>query len=203
MNRIVRETGGIVLTYNDQLSDVYYHSTCGGFTADAEGVWEGKNIPYLRSIDDRDRCRMSPHFRWHFQVPGTKLLALLKTITGETPVDLCPKEVDKNGWVKQIALIYPGGREKILRGEEFHIFMGRSLGWNTFKSANFTFSKNGNTWEFTGKGLGHGVGLCQFGACALAQGGKDYREILATYFPGAVIDTDWILTNTFMPNIRN
>ncbi|HLP47660.1 MAG TPA: hypothetical protein VK469_17070, partial [Candidatus Kapabacteria bacterium] len=71
------------------------------------------------------------------------------------------------------------------------------------KSANFVFSKNGNTWEFSGKGLGHGVGLCQFGACSLAQDGKDYREILATYFPGAEIDTDWIFTNTLdsQPNI--
>ncbi|MCU0286451.1 MAG: SpoIID/LytB domain-containing protein [Acidobacteria bacterium] len=187
IERVVRETGGIVLTYNGQLSDIYYHSTCGGFTADAEGVWEDKGIPYLRSIDDGNRCQMSPHYRWHFQVPETELFALLKTITGETPVDLRLKEVGKNGWVKQIALIYKGGREKILRGEEYHIFMGRRLGWNTFKSANFTFIKNVNDWEFTGRGLGHGVGLCQYGACSLAQGGKDYREILATYFPGAVL----------------
>ncbi|MDQ1350742.1 MAG: stage sporulation protein [Acidobacteriota bacterium] len=191
----VRQTGGIVLTYNGQLCDVYYHSTCGGFTCDAEGVWQDNNIPYLRSIDDHGRCSVSPHFRWNFQVEETRFFEILKAINGETPVDLRIKKTDSAGWVKQIAIVYPGGREKILRGEELHICIGRSLGWNTIKSANFALSKSGNTRIFSGKGLGHGVGLCQYGARSMAHDGKDYKEILAVYFPGAVVDAYWVLIN--------
>jgi stage II sporulation protein D len=184
----VDQTSGLVIKYKGQLCEVYYHSSCGGFTCDVNGVWDDNDIPYLRGIDDRNRCGISPHFRWKFQVEEQKLFEVLKSITGEIAVGLRIKDVDRGGWVKRIAVVLPGGREKIMRGEDFHIKMGRRLGWNTLKSANFTFRKSGNTWEFSGKGLGHGVGLCQYGARALAYKGKNFKEILGVYFPGVTLD---------------
>ena len=103
------------------------------------------------------------------------------------PVDFRISKVNSSGWVKQVKLFFKGGKEKTLRGEAFHIQMGRKLGWNVFKSANFSIMKNGTFWEFSGKGLGHGVGLCQYGAKALAQKGKPYPYILNFYFPGTVL----------------
>ncbi len=96
------------------------------------------------------------------------------------------------GWVKGLTFCFPGGGELWLRGEKFHIFMGRRLGWGAIKSANFSIEINGRegeerSWEFSGKGLGHGVGLCQWGARALAGEGKRCIEILAEYFPGVKV----------------
>jgi stage II sporulation protein D len=45
----------------------------------------------------------------------------------------------------------------------------------------------GNGWVFTGKGYGHGVGMCQWGANGMAKNGKTYREILARYYPDTVL----------------
>jgi len=43
-------------------------------------------------------------------------------------------------------------------------------------------------WVFTGRGWGHGVGLCQVGAYGMAASGFSYRDILSHYYPGTRID---------------
>ena len=43
------------------------------------------------------------------------------------------------------------------------------------------------TWVIKGKGFGHGVGMSQWGAKAMARRGADYRQILATFYPGATL----------------
>jgi peptidoglycan hydrolase-like amidase len=43
-------------------------------------------------------------------------------------------------------------------------------------------------WRFTGRGWGHGVGLCQTGSYAMARRGHDYRSILAHYYSGATLE---------------
>jgi stage II sporulation protein D len=62
--------------------------------------------------------------------------------------------------------------------------MGRLRGWGAFKSANFVIEQQGGQLVFMGRGMGHGVGMCQHGAMGLARCGKDYRAILEHYFPG-------------------
>lgn len=48
-------------------------------------------------------------------------------------------------------------------------------------------STTGDKFAFIGRGVGHGVGLCQTGAAEMAREGKSYRDILAFYFPRALI----------------
>lgn len=60
---------------------------------------------------------------------------------------------------------------------------GRRLGWNVIQSDDFTVQNQGHQVVVEGEGLGHGIGLCQFGASAMAQEGSDYRQILAHYYP--------------------
>ncbi len=192
VRRAVEETAGQVLTYKGHLGDVYYHSTCGGATNDCNGVWADTGIPYLKSIDDRDRCSSSPHYRWQFEIEESRWFEILREITGGNPVDFRVVENGNGGWIKRIAVTLSNGQENIWRGEEFHILLGRRLGWNAVKSANFTLQKSDKKWVFSGKGLGHGVGLCQWGAMAMAEKGADFREILQVYFPGTGIDYQWI-----------
>jgi stage II sporulation protein D len=65
--------------------------------------------------------------------------------------------------------------------------VGRSMGWSFLKSDLYDVASNGDHFVFTGRGTGHGVGLCQFGAAEMAREGKSYRDILAFYYPGASI----------------
>ena len=49
-------------------------------------------------------------------------------------------------------------------------------------------STTGDQLIFEGRGLGHGVGLCQYGAQGRARAGHTYREILEAYYPGARLE---------------
>jgi stage II sporulation protein D len=60
------------------------------------------------------------------------------------------------------------------------------LGWNTLKSDFYEVASQNGRFVFNGRGVGHGVGLCQTGAAEMARQGKSYREILAFYYPRAV-----------------
>jgi len=187
ISNAVAQTSGLVLKYNQQLCDVYYFSTCGGVTNSYNGVWEEVDVPYLTSINDAERCRLSPHYTWQFKIDEAQLFQHLQTITQKKPVDIRIQETGTGGWVKSIAIIFADSSETRMRGEEFHILIGRLSGWSSLKSANFTFTKEKAQWHFTGKGLGHGVGLCQWGAQVSAQAGQLYPKILQVYFPGTTL----------------
>ncbi len=184
----IADTQGMVLTYQEHLCQVFYHSTCGGHTNSSEAVWPGLAAPYLVSVDDRPHCRNSPHFRWRYRISQRKLSSVLAGLAaiGEL-LTLVPEKVGQGGWVQEVVLSDSAGRKKFLTGEEFRIGIDRVLGWNAIKSACFSVLREGNDWVFEGRGLGHGVGLCQWGAAALAEKGLNYTEILAHYFPGTQV----------------
>jgi hypothetical protein len=72
-----------------------------------------------------------------------------------------------------------------MRGWDFKIIVGRTLGWSVLKSSRFEVTRAGSAFVFRGTGFGHGLGLCQAGARVSAGRGASYRQILARYFPGA------------------
>jgi stage II sporulation protein D len=83
-----------------------------------------------------------------------------------------------------------GDRRVTISGWEFKIIVGRALGWNVLKSSRFDVLHRGNEFVFRGRGFGHGLGLCQEGAHAMALRGAGYRQILAKYFPATKISNE-------------
>ncbi len=73
------------------------------------------------------------------------------------------------------------------RSERGRIDLGRMLGWQAVPANDFVVSKRGDQWFVTGKGAGHGVGLCQRGAAAMAERGATFVEILEHYYPNTVL----------------
>jgi len=69
--------------------------------------------------------------------------------------------------------------------EDFRLAVGRAFGWGHILSTWFEINPQGDHFLFNGRGSGHGVGLCQHGAAAMAAQGRPASEILAQYFPGA------------------
>ena len=51
----------------------------------------------------------------------------------------------------------------------------------------YSIEKSGNEFVFYGRGWGHGVGMCQWGAMAMAEQGWDAEKILAHYYPGTSV----------------
>jgi stage II sporulation protein D len=66
------------------------------------------------------------------------------------------------------------------------ISVRRALG---LYSTNFAAAKNGDQWEFKGKGYGHGCGMCQWSARGMAKAGWESERILKTMYPGAAINS--------------
>ena len=72
----------------------------------------------------------------------------------------------------------------LVSASSFRFAVNRALGWNKIRSDLYDLRNDGDHILFSGRGSGHGVGLCQAGAEAMARQGKDYRQILEFYFPG-------------------
>jgi stage II sporulation protein D len=71
--------------------------------------------------------------------------------------------------------------------EHDRLVLGRKVGWNVVPGNNYSVTREGGDLIFDGRGSGHGLGLCQHGASAMAREGASYREILAHYFPNTTV----------------
>jgi len=69
--------------------------------------------------------------------------------------------------------------------EPSRLEIDRKLGWNTVPSNDFTIKRDGGQVVLEGVGQGHGIGLCQAGAKAMAEHGANFRQILVYYYPNA------------------
>lgn len=217
----VRATRGQVLTYGGQLANALFHSTCGGRTANYDDIWDGDRPPYLCTVDDgtgwpdtdlsdaagagkylkhdKAYCRTSKYFRWDKTYTREQLLNIIKETIPEftNNPDLKIKSLNgitveryaKSGRVQEIRIDTDAG--------VFH-FQKDSIRWvlGNLKSTLFTLEAGGRggarKYKFTGAGWGHGLGLCQIGAMALARNDKyTYDKILYHYYPGTTLTTLW------------
>ena len=186
IERAVMSTKDEILFYQQQPVAAYYSSTCGGRTADDNGVWANQtDQPYLRSLDDSNFCAHSPHYRWRVKISADSLHQIWQRRLGESINSITISKKGDDGRVRELALI--GHSLHLITGEDFRAVTCRVLGWNTLKSTAFDLRIEKNVYIFTGRGLGHGLGLCQYGAMEMARRGYSYREILRHYFPGAEI----------------
>jgi stage II sporulation protein D len=165
----------------------YFHSTCGGRLTGPEVFWERSSVePYYRRAEDIDEkrlilCSHSPHAKWNF---------FLKDDSAVKIFGLKPKDIrieKRDGRATILSITDESGKMKTMPIAAFMSDAGRMLGWNSIKSNDFSVAKKQGGWLFTGFGLGHGVGLCQYGAQTLAKKGRSYEDILAFYFPGTKI----------------
>jgi stage II sporulation protein D len=70
-----------------------------------------------------------------------------------------------------------------------------TFGYDLIKSTRFSVVRAGDDFNFSGRGYGHGVGMCQFGARFMAMAGAKYTQILKRYYPKAKLPTA-VLTQT-------
>jgi stage II sporulation protein D len=202
-NRAIRATAGEIMVYRDSLIYAYYHSTCGGRTANIEDVWSKSALPYLRSVDDGTYCSQSGSFSWEEVWP----LPQFSYIVNKYSRDAFPQNPCR-GEVKDISLEsrFGCGRTKQLTiwtsdgvfaygGDKIRFALRRNTsGFPILKSSLITdVSVHHGTVVIKGRGYGHGVGMCQMGALGRAKRGQDYNEIVKAYYTG--IEIKKIATN--------
>ena len=127
--------------------------------------------------------RYSPQYRWEKRYTRAELEALLRTrVDVGTLKDIEPTKKGVSGRVGELKVIGSRG-QFFIRG--FRIRTALGILENLF-TVDRTFAPDGSvqSYIFTGKGWGHGLGLCQVGAYGMALRGKSYDEILRHYYTG-------------------
>lgn len=178
----VKQTKGRILSYGGKPAVVLYHSQCGGHTSPNHRVFGGRPLPYLRGVEDSAFCGQGPQAQWE----STLTVSQLEEALNFTPLEQI-QIIDGEPQGRNFTLALEGRREEILPAQDFLLRVGKKLGWEKIKSAWFTVDTGNGMVNFKGRGLGHGVGMCQWGARGMALEGKNYREILHHYFPGTQV----------------
>jgi stage II sporulation protein D len=198
-DRAVRETRGLVLTYNDSLVMPYYHSTCGGRTASRHELWGGDSIPYLVSQPDTDAmgqsfCQPSKYTTWTQEWTPAQLAGILKRNLKSAGVSDFPAFKTVKGM--QVTVRASCGRIRTLRIEtdKGPIWVkGDKVRWalrptdneeKILQSAWFDIQGDANRVVAKGRAFGHGIGLCQMGAIGRARADQNFLQILQAYYKG-------------------
>jgi len=188
-------TKGEVLFLEGRIVEALYHSACGGRTSNPVDVL-GRDIPGLISVEDRLKgekkflCSRSPHFRWKKKVLKNDVQKILKREPSYNSIDCVEKIVIlKKDRAGRAVLMKISGKKKSFRisGYDFWQMIGSHLGWGRIKSSFFSIDDRGEYIIFYGRGLGHGLGMCQWGAMEMEKRGYGYKRILKHYFPGVEI----------------
>ncbi|MGZ3561989.1 MAG: SpoIID/LytB domain-containing protein [Vulcanimicrobiaceae bacterium] len=188
----VDATNGQVLRFGEQFAQIMYSSCCGGHTEASSDAWNGPQIPYLGGVVCT-YCTDSPWYHWVQNVPVQTLRNGLgqRLETVGMPQRISIDQADPSGRARFIRLDGDAGRLE-LKASDFRKTVGTravpSLLLRRIDLANASQPDASLTIE--GAGLGHGVGLCQWGARGMARTGARARDILAFYFPGTNVGHD-------------
>ena len=203
----IMTTADVVVLYAGQPISTPYHSTCGGSTAAVTEVWyDQPDQPYLRPVSDKipgtDHyyCDPSPRFSWTQSFDGPGLRAVMEkylAVYTKAPkggvgriTDIREQGRTPSGRMAAL-LVQTDSGTYILRGNDIR-FVLRDPKGAILNSTFFSFTRETSGGEVSalsvnGRGYGHGIGMCQWGAIGRARAGQNYRTILETYYPGTSI----------------
>ena len=208
-----RTRGQILSSGNAEPIKAYYHSTCGGMTDLPEGVWGKKEAGFKRRVVC-PFCRESPAFVW--DVP-LKLADVSRQIQkGLSTLESYKFEQIKNWPSKwktdlgtselvslEVSAVDPSSRATLVRSTwkkgslKYALdipatWFRQWIGSTKIKSTGFQILPAGaGHCVLRGKGYGHGVGLCQWGAKVMGERKKSAQDILKFYYPDAQMARAW------------
>lgn len=199
-NKIVDETKHQILTYKEEPAIIFYYSTCGGYTEDVSNVFSKLDVPYLKSIKDGTpaNCSISPRYEWIEIIPDYRIINRLVATNYINSNNYSIKRISINsrfdsGRVNELefVLVSNDGQETSVKlyGNNIRSIIRTADDSSILRSNFFDITRESNgTVVITGRGNGHGVGLCQWGAIGLSRNGVNYKQILQHYYPGTEIN---------------
>ncbi len=187
------DTKGLVLTGPCAKEAVYFSACCGGVTENAGEFAKGRADKCGLSKPDvfngKNLCESHRYFSWVKRLNKSDVETALKSFTTDKDIKITSMKITAKsaaGRVKVIDFTYEAeGLQKhaAIDANKYFSAFGKIAGWALVPSKWFDVKKEGNGFILTGHGHGHGVGLCLQGGYTLAGMGKNYKEILAFYFP--------------------
>jgi SpoIID/LytB domain protein len=185
INAVDLTRGQILVTKDEkQIFPAYFHSDCGGHTSSEKNVW--RKIASLNEEVKDPFCQVASKNNWTYSINRSEFMALLhKTLLIPKDIKLqkiMPRETEENR-SHVVDLIFSGNIFKRVSANDLR----KLVGFDKLKSTHFKVSHYWQNIEFQGRGYGHGVGLCQWGAQRWARKGKDFEFILKHYYPNSKI----------------
>ena len=193
-NAAVDDTRGQVMTYAGQLIDAPYSTDSGGMTAcDTDG-----DCPYLCAVrdadpgDGREYADTGKYHTWSQKFTAAQIAALLAKdprTTVQKFVSLTIDGLDASGRITQATVTGADGTLRSVTGPQLR----QILGYDVLRSTRVTLTRTADGgYEFDGRGWGHGLGMSQEGAVAMAGPPyrKNYLEILHHYYVGVALTSD-------------
>lgn len=200
----VRQTRGEVILYNGDFINAYYHANCGGSTEYIQKVWETKpEADYLVPVADDTFCVWGSNYLWQQSWTKAQLekrinLYLKNYFPGHEKgfgelMDLRLAERLNSGRAKALK-IFTQNSEYELKSDQIRWVLRKKENLNSILPSTLfdlqIFKDSAGVIDSvvaTGKGNGHGVGMCQIGALGLARAGNTYQQILQHYYPGTEV----------------
>jgi stage II sporulation protein D len=175
---VAKTRGQVLLVGGVVLKPAFFHSSCGGATSKPMDVFgeEGAGAAINDSGKDGPLCKAAPDFAWEWETDRAELARGLGLRPDGPAMEVLRR--DSSGRVVQLKSF--GNR---FSGNEFLAKLGATFGYNTVRSMKVTVEEAEGVVRFKGTGLGHGSGLCQEGAKAIATQGGTAKQILQRYFP--------------------
>ncbi|MGH7740354.1 MAG: SpoIID/LytB domain-containing protein [bacterium] len=180
----VHDTDGEIITYDGKPIEAFFHSNCGGETCGAKSVW-GQNLPYLKPVIC-GFCKDGPHFHWTAEMGMDSLVEDLKNagLDVEAVTGFQVLSRDDSGRIAMLGIRDSEGSLKIMKANAFRMALGPDL----IRSTRFEVQIKNDQAYFKGLGWGHGVGMCQEGACGMARKGYNAYEIIRHYYRDVLVE---------------
>jgi stage II sporulation protein D len=168
-------TRGQIVTYNNKPIDAAFSANCGGQTVNSEDIWNHA-VPYLRAVTDTF-CTRSPGAYWEKCIKADEWTKYFMGVAGVKPND---RDTLLFQFDQQNRMLYYVTKTQKVPLKQMRTDL-------KLRSTFFSVYKSGNDIILCGRGYGHGVGLCQEGAIAMARKGYDFKQIINFYFKGVNI----------------
>lgn len=182
LRQAVAETHGMIAVYDGKPIEALYHSTAGGRTEDAQNVFSAA-LPYLVGVDSPGE-QDTAHYTEEQNVSRADFV---KAVNKKWPkAKLKDRKLESQ---VKILSRFESGQVEALRLGNVEVTGKEMRKLLDLKSANFAFTFMDKTVCITTHGYGHGVGMSQYGARAMALEGADYVEILKHYYTGIEIES--------------
>jgi stage II sporulation protein D len=205
VRQAVSRTAGVILAYHGMPADAVYHADCGGQTSAASDVWDGPGKPYLVSRRDNGAAR-DAHKAWEYAVDARALERALAA-DPRTRVARRVRSIDvlaRDSAGRAERVLVHGASDVELRGTDLRALLAAAFGPRSIRSTMFGIEHENGSFIFSGRGFGHGVGLCQAGALARVAAGEAPARVLQYYYPGTTLSSlDGLGTRRFSESRGN
>ncbi|MCL1901274.1 MAG: SpoIID/LytB domain-containing protein [Firmicutes bacterium] len=184
-NKAIAATKNEVLTYDGKFAQTVFHANCGGHTEDPKFVWNwsAATPAYLKGVKC-GYCAETPHAKWEKALDESFIREKLSKYGVGKIKSIKVKGVTPAGSAREIVIKHGKGTLE-LNAYKFRLDVDA---WQVKSTTFDSIKKEGDKFIFKGRGWGHKVGLCQWGAKVMADKGKKYKHILEHYYPKTKIE---------------